>query len=383
MTPRSRWSSWTRNGTRLAKQPCMPIIQRTLTSLLLTGLAFTAGCTDEADIGDDADAAIDVDGKADGTSWNGGEIAGALRTAATLDEDELVEDVGLTRRAARGIVAARPIRNLAALDAVAYVGPISLGRLVAFADAAGWTVADMVEIPRGEFQMGAPADTSTLFDPLHPVYLSRFWIDRTEVTNRDWNACADDGACPRKPHDPNLPSGYETDSTFDEFPAVNVTRKEAQAYCEWLGKSLPTEAQWEKAARGTADTRSFPWGDAPPTCELTNVGLGCTPNQFGLALNAAAAVGTFALDKSPYGVLDLGGNVTEHVYDVWDHDPMSSCTARCEDPEGPSVATEAPHAVRGASYTTAAFTPHLRLHHRQGRILDFFGRDTGFRCAVR
>jgi formylglycine-generating enzyme required for sulfatase activity len=351
----------------------MHTLRRMLAYLFITGVTFAAGCIDEVEIGDAEDAAIDLNAKADGRTWGGGEIAGALRTAGTLAEVDLVERVGLTRQAARGIVAARPIRSLAALDAVPFVGPISLGRLVAFAEAAGWTIADMVEIPKGEFLMGSPPGTSPLYDPLHRVYLSRFWIDRTEVTNRAWLSCVDDGVCRRKPGS----------DVLDELPVVDVTWEEAQAYCEWLGKSLPTEAQWEKAARGAADTRSFPWGEQQPTCELANVGLRCTPTEFGLPVNAIAAVGTFAMDKSPYGVLDLGGNVTEHVFDLWQEDPMADCVSTCRDPEGPATATPAIHAVRGASFNTAAFTRHLRIHHRQSRILNFAGRDTGFRCAVR
>ncbi len=356
----------------------MHVIDRRLFSFAFAGLAL-AGCTDDAaGVEDAADASIGAGAKADGTSWSGTEVAGALRTAAALTESELVADVGLTKRAAHAIVVAAPLSSLAALDAVTYIGPLSLARLVTYADAQGWTTGDMVEVAAGAFQMGDSVRPTALYQPLHEVKVSRFWLDRLEVTNADWLACVDDGACTLRAHDQQLWRDYETSADYADFPIVNIRWSEAQAYCEWAGKMLPTEAQWEKAARGTADTRVFPWGNDQPTCEMTNYGGHCAGSFSDLPL----AVGTHPIDASPYGVLDMEGNVTEWVYDAWDELAPGQCGSPCVDPEGSPQTTDSLHSSRGGSFLTSKFGFGMAIHDRQAWIGNYWNRKLGFRCAV-
>lgn len=161
----------------------------------------------------------------------------------------------------------------------------------------------MAYVPAGEFWMGS-ADSDSQADsnekPQHKVYLDALWIDRTEVTNAQNNKCVQAKVCKA--------SNYATDSKYngDEQPVVGVDWSQAQAYCQWAGRQLPTEAQWEKAARG-ADGRIYPWGDRTATCEyaVMNDGSG---NGCGKGY-ASWPVGSKPRGTSPYGALDMAGNV--------------------------------------------------------------------------
>jgi formylglycine-generating enzyme required for sulfatase activity len=161
----------------------------------------------------------------------------------------------------------------------------------------------MVYIPEGEFLMGSdPAKDKNTFDdeqPQHNVYLGAYWIDQTEVTNAMYKICVDEGGCAK-------PSSSRYDNPFyKNYPVVRVDWNEAKAYCAWAGSDLPTEAQWEKAARGT-DGRVYPWGNDPPTCDLANIN-NCIGNP--------KPVMSYEGGKSPYGTYDMTGNVWEWVDD--------------------------------------------------------------------
>jgi len=167
--------------------------------------------------------------------------------------------------------------------------------------------AVMVYVPAGEFEMGS-ADGSNDEKPEHRVYLDAFWIDKTEVTNAQYQRCVMAGACKE--------SWYANDanSAGDAQPVVGVEHYMAEAYCEWVGARLPTEAEWEKAARGT-DGRSYPWGNEEATCEYAVMkdgsGNGCGEDK-------TWPVGNKPLGASPYGALDMAGNVWEWVADWYD-----------------------------------------------------------------
>ncbi len=183
----------------------------------------------------------------------------------------------------------------------------------------------MVVVPAGEFQMGCtPGGIFPCLDddqPLHTVYLDAFAIDATEVTNGQYRLCVDTGPCtpPSSTSSKARFPYYETTRypKFRDYPVIFVDWNQAGAYCRWVGKRLPTEAEWEKAARGSGDTRTYPWGEEPPDCERA------------YAYNDSAAkpcvydtghAGEHPAGASPYGALDMAGNVWEWVADRWDPD---------------------------------------------------------------
>jgi formylglycine-generating enzyme required for sulfatase activity len=170
----------------------------------------------------------------------------------------------------------------------------------------------LLYVPEGEFLMGAAdsdPDATRPEKPQHTVYLDAFWIDQTEVTSAMYAKCVADGKC----QTPWCLAG----SKFDQHPAVCVDWFNAKAYCEWAGRRLPTEAEWEKAARGT-DGRLYPWGNEPATCEyaMMNDGSGYACGER--SDTAAAHVGSRPKGASPYGALDMAGNVWEWTNDWYD-----------------------------------------------------------------
>ena len=188
--------------------------------------------------------------------------------------------------------------------------------------------AKLVYIPEGEFTMGRAADDALAEcqksrsdcqrswfisqDPPHTVYLDAFWIDQTEVTNKQYIACVIAGKC-NAPYESDAHTGanYFAPLEFDYYPVLNVDWEAAKAYCEWAGRRLPTEAEWEKAARGT-DGRIYPWGNDAPNKDLVNVNYDLTE------------VGKYQKGKSFYGVYDMAGNVWEWVNDWYDENYYQS-----------------------------------------------------------
>ena len=230
---------------------------------------------------------------------------------------------------------------------------------------------EMVLVPAGEFTMGN--DRGQEYErPAHKVYLDSFYIDIYEVTNRRYKDCVDTGVC----HVP-LYIGSETRSSYygnleyEDYPVIYVNWEMAQTYCEWRGAQLPTEAQWEKAARGT-DGRTYPWGE----------GIDCTNANYwdstrGICVGDTTKVGSYEGGKSSYGAYDMAGNVWEWVADWYLETYYQNSPA--SNPLGP--ATGDMRSLRGGGWAGLinqlyTFGRHVSLdEYPVGYI------DAGFRCA--
>ncbi len=209
-------------------------------------------------------------------------------------------------------------------------------------------------VPEGVFRMGSTEDEITAaceqFEeiypdrscdrdwfsyetPAHNVFLSSFWIDETEVTNAQYRLCVEAGNCTLPD-----PLTYYNDDTYTNHPVGHVNWHQATAYCEWAGRALPTEAQWEKAARGT-EHLLYPWGDQFDGTKVNYCDSNCT-NSWADKMTSdgyerTAPVGSFPEGASPYGALDMGGNVWEWVADWYDSDYYQTQTTLAENPTGP------------------------------------------------
>jgi formylglycine-generating enzyme required for sulfatase activity len=232
----------------------------------------------------------------------------------------------------------------------------------------------MVSVPAGEFSMGSPDDFGFSSEhPAHPVNLDAFWIDKTDVTNSMYAGCVQAGVCaaPRMTKSQTR-ADYYGNSQFADFPVIFVDWNQTAAYCQWAGVRLPTEAQWEKAARGT-DGRTYPWGNAAPTCALANFGgsSSCTGDT--------SAVNDHPAGASPYGALDMAGNVWQWVSD-W-YDPSYYSYSPKDNPTGPAQhgpdSTE--HPVRGGSWLAQPEWTHSA--NRAPFEMGNWENVVGFRCA--
>ena len=243
------------------------------------------------------------------------------------------------------------------------------------------TGTERVSVPAGEFLMGSTdaqiqaavlqcvADGETDQDckawiqpegPQHSVYLDAFWIDKTEVTNAQYKKCVSAGACPGSP--------YSDDSEYngDNQPVVGWW-EDAAAYCAWAGARLPTEAEWEKAARGT-DGRIYPWGNDEPDCDRVN---------YWDCVGRTTTVGTYPSGASPYGALDMAGNAWEWVNDWYAEGYYSGSPDR--NPQGPELGQE--HVLRGGSWFDESH--YVRAVYRHWIDTTGWGLYYyyGFRCA--
>lgn len=220
---------------------------------------------------------------------------------------------------------------------------------------------DVVDVPAGEFAMGCNEAVDSACDedekPQHTVMLSAFSIDRTEVTQAEYTACLLDGAC--------SPPSCDWNCDNADYPASCLVSTQAEAYCAWAGKRLPTEAEWEKAARGS-DGLKFPWGDDDPSCSVVNM-VGCG--------GAAKPVGSFPSGASPYGALDMAGNMVEMVADRYDEAYYAGSPA--SDPQGPSSGER--YVGRGGGFKSDS--KFIRASKRDWYDLTDAGASLGFRCA--
>jgi formylglycine-generating enzyme required for sulfatase activity len=224
-------------------------------------------------------------------------------------------------------------------------------------------------IPAGSFLMGsADSDGEAYADekPQHPVSLNAFWIDQTEVTNGQYGLCMAAGACKEPARvSSNLHDQYYGNPVFADYPVIWVSWNDAQTYCKWAGRRLPTEAEWEKAARG-ADGRIYPWGNTPPDKTLAD---------FGNQIKDVTKTASYPAGASPYGALDMAGNVWNWVADWYGRDYYAHSPDA--NPAGPDSGTK--RALRGGSYTYTA--PGIRAAYRFQKEPTFISSEVGFRCA--
>ena len=230
----------------------------------------------------------------------------------------------------------------------------------------------MVLIPAGEFVMGSD-DGDSDEKPAHKVYMDAYYIDKYEITNEQYELCVQLDVC-RRPIDYSSYQrlSYFGNPLFGDYPVINVTFEMARAYCEdWRGARLPTEAEWEKAARG-ADSSTFPWGEEIDCRNANYRDKSCE------RVRDTSKVTSFTQGVSDYGVYNMAGNVWEWVKD-W-YSPASYLNSPYENPTGPE------HAVVGIYYIKRGGSfqdewQQLRTTNRERNDPTNYGSNLGFRCV--
>lgn len=206
--------------------------------------------------------------------------------------------------------------------------------------------------------------------PPHIAALDAFYMDTYEVTNANYKLCVDAGACKAPLNfSSTTRSSYYGNLQFDNYPVLYVDWQMAKTYCEWRGGSLPTEAQWEKAARGT-DTRPYPWGKGL-RCDLANY----NSQSNGPCTGDTTPVGSYAEGVSPYGLYDMAGNVWEWTLD-W-HTDSYDLSLPSANPTGAPTGTY--RVLRGSSWFDYEFSARTTF---RGRADPSMAENyIGFRCV--
>jgi serine/threonine-protein kinase len=241
-----------------------------------------------------------------------------------------------------------------------------------------------VYVPAGTVRMGGLDVYAVGSDelPAHTVSLDAFWIDQLEVTNAMYMLCVQAGACsPPMNWSSGKRFSYFNNEEFKDYPVVHVTWEQANVYCAWAGRRLPSEAEWERAARGD-DSRNFPWGDEPPSEIYANF------NRF---VDDTSRAGSYPAGASPFGALDMVGNVWEWVADYYGIGYYSRSPEH--NPAGPETSGTNRRVLRGGSFQDGWV--NLRVSKRGSALgpipnapfdaPDRAGEHSskiGFRCAV-
>ncbi len=273
---------------------------------------------------------------------------------------------GLMNRRGVGVAA-----GVMAAGMMIFVGALSFG-----AEPVKSKDGPMMQIPEGAFTMGSD-DGLPNERPQHQVTLDTFYIDQYEVTIAQYAAFLE--AAKRRP-----PPTWDEEAVTaaGDRPVVGVSWHDADAYCKWAGKRLPTEAEWEKAARGT-DGRRYPWGHMQPFVDIANYNRGLWVSE---AITLAAVTsggegmsvrhGLKEGGKSPYGVAHMSGNAAEWVADWYDREYYAKSPAK--NPPGPAEGEK--RVIRGGSW--ADLPVALRVTARVSAEPEFRDRTIGFRCAA-
>jgi formylglycine-generating enzyme required for sulfatase activity len=247
-----------------------------------------------------------------------------------------------------------------------------------------WTGIDgmtMLYVPAGEFTMGS--DTGERDEkPVHTVYLDAYWIDQTEVTNAMYALCVQSGECIDHSEaihkaNPNIDTSRYANPLYANYPVIYVSWKDAAAYCEWAGRKLPTEAEWEKAASWddtTKTKREYPWGDTSD-CSFADYNY---DRKNKISCWADAPVKSYESGKSPYGAYDMAGSVSEWVNDWYSATYYKNSPSL--NPLGPDSGLE--RSIRDGSGDSY----NIRSARRGGNVPGFSASTTGFwatgfRCA--
>lgn len=238
---------------------------------------------------------------------------------------------------------------------------------------------NMIYIPAGEFQMGCDtgnnAGLACLADelPLHAVKLDAFFIDKYEVTNVEYATCVSAGFCsPPSDTKSRTRESYYDDPAFSNYPVIYVNWSKAETYCQWLGKRLPSEAEWEKAAKGV-DQNLYPWGEESPNCELAN--FNDVANSM-LCFGDTNEVGGYPEGASYFGVMDMAGNVWEWVNDWYSENFYGGSSYENPINDDGSINK----VLRGGGWGDNALS--LRTFDRTYELDFNSSYNVGFRCAA-
>jgi len=247
---------------------------------------------------------------------------------------------------------------------------------------------EQVYVPAGEFNMGSTdIEAKIVIEngraypeiPVNTVYLDGYWIDKYEVTTEQYALCVDDGVC--------LPPFISTSSTrpeyygnpeFANYPVVWVKWAMARDYCDWAGRRLLSEAEWEKASRGT-DGRKYPWGNEPVSGERANLcDVNCPRDWanpiFDDGYPDTAPVGSYPAGSSPYGVMDMSGNVWEWMNTLIQPYPYDAEDGR-EDPDAPGE-----RSWRGGAWNNGYWWMRSTVRYRSADFYSYF--NLGIRCGA-
>ena len=256
---------------------------------------------------------------------------------------------------------------------------------------------EQVFIPAGEFIIGwqgTDATIEVLPGPFpdfleHTVFLDGYWMDKYAVTNGQYQRCVEAGAC-RPCGQNNIPPqgrDYFTESEYADYPVVNVSWYMARDYCTWVDRRLPSEAEWEKAARGT-DGRKYPWGNEPYTEDKANIcDKYCPPAKRGTIANpnfndgypGPAPVGSYPAGASPYGLLDMAGNVWEWTSTAAEFYPYDANDGREALYDAPDGEKWPERILRGGPWSNGI--TYQRSSFRYRAVAIYWNFNMGFRCA--
>lgn len=281
-------------------------------------------------------------------------LASLILSACNLPGSEVIPVTGSTETVEPSVPdnATEPPATLEPID---LAGPVmEVGSKYPYVDG---TI--LVAVPGGTFIMGYNGEDN----PIHEVTVSDFWIYSTKVTNSQYALCIANGQC-TKPDEKNNP--LFGDLSHADHPVTGVTYEQAAQYCEFVHGTLPTEAQWEKAARGP-EGNIFPWGDEAPSCNLLNF-LSC--------VGKSNPVNEYTDGVSYYSAFDMAGNIREWVLD-W-YSPFYYSVSPTENPLGPELGEK--RSVRGSSYQDGGESSLAAHRFSLNPLLTL--PDLGFRCIV-